>query len=42
VLFAGAFPAGMHRFITGVLRWNLRLNCYLYGLVDRYPPFSMS
>ena len=42
VLFTGKFPAGMHGFGTGVLRWGARIQAYLYGLTDRYPPFSLS
>ncbi len=42
VLFTGTFPEGMHRFIVGVLRWNLRVNAFSYGLCDQYPPFSLS
>lgn len=41
ILFGGSFPAGMHRFATGVMRWAFRINAYVYGLTDRYPPFSM-
>jgi hypothetical protein len=42
ILFTGAFPGGMHAFVTGVMRWSTRLNAYFYGLTDRYPPFSTS
>lgn len=42
ILFTGSFPAGMHGFGVGVLRWAARITAYLYGLTDRYPPFSMS
>jgi hypothetical protein len=40
ILFTGSFPEGMHRFSVGVSRWNARINAYLYGLTDKYPPFS--
>lgn len=40
VLFTGAFPAGMHSFVVGVYRWLTRVNAYIYGLTDAYPPFS--
>lgn len=39
VLFTGRYPAGMHGFVTGVMRWNTRTSAYLYGLTDAYPPF---
>ena len=42
ILFTGSFPVGMHRFVSGVLRWGLRISAYMYALTDRYPPFSLS
>lgn len=41
VLFTGKFPAYIHAFTVGTLRWGIRLNMY-YGLwmTDKYPPFS--
>jgi hypothetical protein len=41
ILFTGSFPAGMHSFVTGVGRWNLRITAYQLALTDKYPPFSM-
>jgi len=40
VLFTGRYPAGMHRFVTGILRWQVRVNAYMIGLRDEYPPFT--
>ena len=40
ILFSGSFPAGMHGFCVGVMRWSTRINAYLLGLTDKYPPFS--
>jgi hypothetical protein len=40
ILFTLRYPAGMHAFVVGVLRWTCRLFAYLFGLTDRYPPFS--
>lgn len=42
ILFTGSYPAGMHRFVVGVFRWQIRVNAYTYSLTDRYPPFSLS
>ncbi len=42
ILFTGSYPAGMHRFVTGVGRWAIRLYAYEYALTDRYPPFGMN
>ena len=41
VAFTGRYPQGMFEFVTGYLRWGLRLNAYLFGLTDKYPPFRM-
>lgn len=41
ILFTGRYPEGMLRFITGVLRWGVRVNGYYMLLTDRYPPFSL-
>jgi hypothetical protein len=40
ILFTGSYPEGMHRFASGALRWQARISAYLYGLTDKYPPFS--
>jgi len=42
VLFTGRFPKGLHGFVVGVGRWNLRVQAYLLSLTDEYPPFSLS
>ena len=41
VLFTGTYPPQMHEFVTGVIRWRVRLVAYLFGLRDEYPPFSL-
>jgi hypothetical protein len=41
ILFSGHYPEGMHRFVTGYLRWTIRLHAYLFGLTDKYPPFRL-
>jgi hypothetical protein len=40
ILFSGSFPEGLHGFAVGVNRWSTRLSAYMFGLADRYPPFS--
>src|SRR5256886_7053340 len=36
------YPRGLFDFVTGVLRWTIRVNAYSQWLVtDRYPPFSL-
>lgn len=41
VLVKGRYPAGMWRFLRGLLRWEACVLAYLAALVDRYPPFTL-
>lgn len=41
ILFTGAYPEGVARFSTGVLRWYFRVEAYTLLMVDEYPPFSL-
>ena len=41
-LVTGSVPPGLHNFIAGYLRWNLRYSAYLLLLTDEYPPFSLT
>lgn len=41
ILFSGNFPRGMFTFVAGYIQWLMRVNLYIYGLTDRYPPFSL-
>jgi len=41
VAFKGEYPAGMHVFVTGVLRWQTRVSAFFLTVTDRYPPFSL-
>ena len=41
VVFRGEYPAGMHEFVTGVLRWQTRVTAFVLSLDDRYPPFAL-
>jgi hypothetical protein len=42
VLITGKYPKGMHDFVVGVNRWQMRVNLYWYNLTDKYPPFSLN
>lgn len=41
VLFTGRYPAGLFSFVVRFMRWQVRVNAFLLGLTDRYPPFSL-
>lgn len=41
ILITGEFPAALHQFGVGVLRWNTRVEAYLLLLRDEYPPFAL-
>ena len=41
-LFTGSVPEGMHNFITGYNRWNMRYTAYALLLTDEYPPFALN
>ena len=40
VLFTGKYPASFHEFVTGFIRWTLRVNLYMGFMTDTYPPFT--
>ena len=42
ILFVARFPRGMYEVMEGYMRWTTRVNAYALGLVDRYPPFTLS
>ncbi|MBI3337534.1 MAG: DUF4389 domain-containing protein [Candidatus Staskawiczbacteria bacterium] len=41
VVFTGKYPKYFFNFIVGVLRWQNRVSVWMYGLTDKYPPFSL-
>ncbi len=42
ILFTGTLPHGIHDFVAGVTRWNVRVAAWVAGLVDTFPPFTMA
>jgi hypothetical protein len=40
-LFLGRLPEGLAGFLTGYLRWLVRVQAYLFLLTDQYPPFEL-
>ena len=42
IIITGEYPAAFHAFAVGALRWELRVEAYLYLMVDEYPPFSLT
>lgn len=40
VVFTGRYPRTLFDFALGALRWQTRTNAWLWGLTDRYPPFT--
>jgi Domain of unknown function (DUF4389) len=42
ILITGHYPKGLHGYVVGVGRWNVRVQAYLLSLTDEYPPFSLS
>lgn len=41
VLFGGHYPGWGYHLVGGTTRWSVRVLSFLYGLTDRYPPFSL-
>jgi hypothetical protein len=41
IVITAEYPAGLFEFSAGCLRWMIRVEAYLFLLVDEYPPFSL-
>ncbi len=41
VLITGQYPAGLFDVVSGIVRWQVRVNAYILGLTDVYPPFRL-
>lgn len=40
VLFTGKYPDYMFDWVTGQIRWQLRVSLYMMYMTDTYPPFT--
>lgn len=40
-LFTGRLPEFAASFLSGYLRWTMRVNAYMFLLTDEYPPFTL-
>jgi hypothetical protein len=41
ILVGGRYPKPLYDFSVGVLRWHVRVEAYMFLMVDAYPPFSL-
>jgi len=41
VLLTGRYPRWGYSFVGGYLRWSTRLQAFMFGLTDEYPPFRL-
>ena len=41
IVFTGAIPEWGVRWSVGVTNWSLRVNTWLFGMRDEYPPFGL-
>lgn len=42
LVFTGRYPEGLYNFNSGLVRYFVRLNSFVYLLTDRYPPFGIA
>lgn len=40
VLFTAKYPEGMHEWVVGQIRWQMRVSLYMMFMTDTYPPFT--
>ncbi|HCG00851.1 MAG TPA: hypothetical protein DEV93_09955 [Chloroflexi bacterium] len=41
IVSRGSYPLKAHAVVAGTLRWLIRVEAYLLGLTDQYPPFRL-
>jgi hypothetical protein len=42
ILITGRYPTALYSVATAAVRYQTRVNAYLYLIVDRYPPFTLN
>jgi hypothetical protein len=42
IMVTGRYPRGLFSFVTGVMRWHLRIAGYFASFNDRYPPYALA
>ncbi|MHB8692026.1 MAG: DUF4389 domain-containing protein [Solirubrobacteraceae bacterium] len=42
ILFVGRYPAGLFGISAATMRYQARVNAYIYLITDSYPPFSLA
>ena len=42
ILLTGRYPQGLHRYVSGILRWEARVQAYFLSLTDEFPPGSLN
>ncbi len=40
VLFTAEYPKGLHEWVVGQIRWQMRVSIYMMYMNDTYPPFT--
>lgn len=41
ILFGGKFPKPLFMINKSMMIWSNRMNAYIFGMTDQYPPFDM-
>ena len=40
LVFTGSYPEGLYNFVAGYVRFNTRVNAFIYLATDEWPPFN--
>ncbi|MBI2054839.1 MAG: DUF4389 domain-containing protein [Candidatus Sungbacteria bacterium] len=42
ILFTGRYPESLWKLVLGTSRWQARTSGFMFGLTDKYPPFTLN